>query len=447
MTRVEPPKPAEVRQTAPAAPARRRWLRWTLASVGVLVLLAVSGAVAYQVFAPQEMLETPTVPYPEVQVITDERPFSELRAAPLVVEGRIRVYAEKYRVWSDAPVGIRYETTPYWSFRRWPAQVVGLVLATTSSGIVVISQWSDGEIIAIDARRGVISWRDSAPIAESRSYDGRRTGASVVYAPRSLVTAATGDGTIVIVSAPRQLIGLDARTGTRLWQRDLVAPCEPAVWTGSGLVVVPACDEAKLTFYDVVTGVERGTWTSPDPEVRPAPGLCQASRTECRVITVNFKTWLLGADASLTSVPDLERGAQLAGERVIYQTGIGVAARRLTDPEPLWSWQGRGRLISADSAGVYLLTDHRTVLALSPATGHLAAVGCAAAHDENWELGHVYPTGTGTYLALERINKGASPKADDQAYYFGPRPIALVELYPLTKLPQWPGKFAACASV
>jgi hypothetical protein len=447
MTRVEPPKPAGTRPAVPPTPARRRWLRWTLAGVGVLVLLAASGAVAYQVFAPQEMLETPTVPYPEVEVITDGRPFSELRAAPLVVEGRIRVYAEKYRVWSDAPVGIRYETTPYWSFRRWPAQVVGLLLATTSSGIVVISQWSDGEIIAIDARRGVIAWRDSAPIAESRSYDGRRTGASVVYAPRSLVTAATADGTVLVVSAPRQLIGIDARTGTRLWQRDLIEPCEPAVWTGAGLVAAPACYAAKLTFYDVATGVERGTWTSPDPDVRPAPGLCQANRTECRVVTVNFKTWLLGADASLTRVPDLERGAQLAGERVIYQTGIGVAARRITDPEPLWSWQGRGHLISADSTGVYLLTDHRTVLALSPATGHLAAVGCAAAQDENWELGHVYPTGTGTYLALERINKGASPAADDQAYYFGPRPIALVELYPLTKLPQWPGKFAACASV
>src|SRR5690606_38702527 len=110
-------------------------------------------------------------------------------------------------------------------------------------------------------------------------------------------------------------------------------------------------------------------------------------------------------------------------------------------------WQGRGRLIAADSAGVYLLTEDRTVLELSPATGHLAAVGCAGAPDEDWTLGHVYPTGTGTYLALERLNRGAPPDADDQAYYFGPRPMALVELYPPTKLPQWPGKFAACATV
>jgi outer membrane protein assembly factor BamB len=424
-----------------------RWRRWVLAGIGVLVLLVGSGAVAYRVFAPQEVLTPPTVPYPEVQVITDERPFSELRAAPLVVDGRIRVYAEQYRVWSDAPVGVRYETTPYWSFRRWPAQVVGVVLATTRGGTLVISQWSDGEIIAIDARRGLISWRDSAPIAESRGYDGRRTGASVVYAPRSLVTATATDRTVLIVTAPRQLIGFDTDTGARLWQRDLVAACEPAVWTGAGLVAVPGCDAPTLTFFDVTTGVAREEWSSPDRDTAPQPGLCERSRTECRVVTVGYETWLLGVDARLTSVPDLERGAQLAGERLIYQTGIGVAARRLTDLDPLWSWQGQGQLISADSAGVYLLTEDRTILELSPATGHLAAVGCAAAPDEDWTLGHIYPTGTGTYLALERVNKGAAPGADDQAYYFGPRPVALVELYPPTKLPQWPGKFAACAPV
>jgi hypothetical protein len=144
-------------------------------------------------------------------------------------------------------------------------------------------------------------------------------------------------------------------------------------------------------------------------------------------------------------VPDLERGAQLAGERVIYQTGVGVAARRITDLDPLWTWQGQAQLISADPAGVYLLTGDRTVLELSPATGHLAAVGCAAAQNEDWRLGYIYPTGTGTYLALERLNPGVSPGAGDQAYYFGPRPVALVELYPPTRLPLWPGKFAACA--
>lgn len=424
----------------------RGWRRWLVAGVGVLVLLTGSGSIAYQVFGPHEILESPAVPYPEVQVITDERPFSELRSAPLVVEGRIRVYAEQWRVWSDAPVGSRYETTPYWSFRRWPAQVVGVVLAPTSSGsTAVITQWSDGELVAIDARRGVIAWRDTAPIAGSRHYEGRRTGASVVYAPPSLVTVRAADRTVVVVTAPGRVVGFDASTGERLWQRDLDGVCEPAAWTGAGLVVVPACaTTGDLLFLDAGTGADRGVWRSPVPQADPAPGLCEHSRTECRVVTVGYRTWLLGAEGSLSAVPDLERGAQLAGERVIYQTGVGVAARRLTDLDPLWSWQGRGQLIAADAAGVYLLTEDWAVLQLSPATGRLVAIGCAAAADQNWQLGHIYPSDTGTYLALERISRGASPAADDQAYYFGPRPVALVELYAPTQLPNWPGKFAAC---
>jgi hypothetical protein len=109
----------------------------------------------------------------------------------------------------------------------------------------------------------------------------------------------------------------------------------------------------------------------------------------------------------------------------------------------LWTWTGQGELIAADAAGVYLLTADRTVLALSPATGHLASVGCASSKpNEDWKIGHVHPTG-GNYLALERITN-EPPSVDDQQYFFGPRPVALVELYPPTKLPVWPGKFAAC---
>jgi outer membrane protein assembly factor BamB len=357
------------------------------------------------------------------------------------------VYAEQWRVWSDAPVGERYESTPYWAFRRWPAQVVGVVTAQNATGPVVVTQWSDGEIVAIDARRGVIAWRDTAPIAPNRIYDGRRTGAATVYEPTTLLTARSADRLVILVTGPGSMNAYDAATGQGLWRRDLPTACEPDSWTGAGMVVVPDCGKLTVHFYDVVSGEERGSWTSPNPAIPPAPGLCELNRTECRLVLVRFQTWLLGADSNLTGVPSLEKNAQLAGERVIYQTGTGVAARRLTDVAPLWTWYGRGQLISADSAGVYLLTDDRTVLELSPATGHLVAIGCASsAPNEDWKLGHIYPTGTGTYLALERITK--SPvTADDQEYFYGPRPVALVELYTPTKLPVWPGKFAACAPV
>jgi outer membrane protein assembly factor BamB len=423
----------------------RRSLLISAIVLAIAVGLAASALVAFRVFAPHETLTTPTVPYPDVVIITDDRPYSELRAAPLVVEGRLRVYAEKWRVWADAPVGQRYESTPYWAFRRWPAQVVGVVAAQTSAGPFVVTQWSDGDIIALDARRGVIAWRGKAPIGDRR-YDGRRTGASIVYEPRSLLTVRAGQRTIVMVTGPRTVHAFDMAVGGQLWQRDLPVGCEPLTWTGAGLLAISECDRPVITLVGAVDGTERGRWTSPDKTVPPTPALCELSRFECRLVTVGGKAWLLGTDGKLTVVPALEPGAMLAGDRVIYQTTKGVQARPLTSRDPLWTWNGTGDLIAADPVGVYLLTEDRTVLGLSPATGHLAVLGCASSRpNEGWRIGHVYTTGTG-YLALERVTR-QPPDSDDQQYFYGPRPVALVELYTPTKLPVWPGKFAACRPV
>src|SRR5262249_26904243 len=161
--------------------------------------------------------------------------------------------------------------------------------------------------------------------------------------------------------------------GQPLWQRDLPTGCAPAAWTGSGLVVVPECGSPMVRLIDGDAGTERGQWSSPVATVRPSPSLCELGRTECRLVSVRHRGWLLGADGSLTAVPQLERFAQLAGERIISPPATGVIARRLNDETPLWTWVGQGWLISADSAGVYVMTDDRTVLELSPATGHLLA--------------------------------------------------------------------------
>jgi hypothetical protein len=418
-------------------------LRISAVVAAVVVALAGAVGVAYQVLAPHETLTRPTVAYPEVAVITDERPYSELRATPLVVEGRLRVYAEKWRVWADAPVGERYEQTPYWAFRRWPAQVVGVVTAQTGIGPVVVTQWSDGAVIALDARKGAVAWRLTAPIAPGRQYDGRRTGASVVYEPRSLRTARVGQQTVLIVTGPQTVRGYDAATGAALWNRELTTQCEPTVWTGATLVAIPDCTGPAVTFVGALDGAQRLQWTSPEAGVVAVPALCELNRFECQLVAVGAKDWLLGADGTLAPVPALEPGAERSGDRVVYQTPTGVAARPLGKSDPLWTWVGHGKLIAADAVGVYVLTDDRTVLGLSPATGHLEVLGCASSRpNEGWQIGHVHPTGGG-YLALERTTNEPASAADAQ-YFYGPRPVALVELYTPTKLPVWPGKFAAC---
>jgi len=410
------------------------------ALVGALALLAGVALVGYRVFKPQETLTRPDVAYPSVMMITDERPFSELRAAPLVVENRLRVYAEKRRVWSDAPVGGRYEATPYWSYRRWPAQVVGVASVSIAKDPFVITQWSDGEVITLNARLGEIVWRTKAQGGAS-SYDGRRTGASVVYEPQSLLTVKTRDSAVIVVTAPGLVTALAADTGTVLWQREVEGGCEPAAWTAPALLVLPACSGATLEFVEPTSGRTRERWT---PERGVAQrDLCALGRTECRLVRADGKAWLLGSNGTLTAVPPIEDGAVLAGERVILQTPEGVVARRLRDGSPLWTYKGTGTLIAADTVGVYLLLKDRTLIALSPVTGHLSVLGCAAAAaTEDWQIGHIYTT-DGSYVALERITREPA-SSKDQLYYYGPRPVALVELYPPNKLPVWPGKFAAC---
>src|SRR5258708_3009828 len=122
----------------------RRVLRISAVVVSVMVALAATAVIGYRVFAPHETLTLPTVPYPEVAVITDERPYSELRAAPLVVEGRLRVYAEKWRGGADAPGGGGDEAAPYWAFRRRPGPGGGGPGAPAPTGPAVRSHGADG---------------------------------------------------------------------------------------------------------------------------------------------------------------------------------------------------------------------------------------------------------------------------------------------------------------
>jgi hypothetical protein len=442
-------------QVWPPEPSRRV-VRFVVAGLGVVLLVAALGVIGYRVFAPHDTLTRPSEPYPAAGPIVDERPFSELRAAPLVVDGRLRVYAEKWRVWSDGPVGGRYEATPYWALRRWPAQVVGVVSVTAPAGPLVVTQWSDGDLVALDARRGTIAWRAAGP-APGGGYDGRRTGASVVYDPAGLLTTDRGGGIGAVVAlGSGSMRAFDVRTGARLWDRPQSTSCRP--WTTATLVAVPTCApgpivpgtvaeafvaQGPVTFVDGMTGVVRSTWTPPGGgPVEPIQ--CMLGRLGCRLLTAGSATFQVGGDDLPHPVEALPDGALLAGDLVIYPSAAGVTARPLAGGSPRWTWTGQGRLVTANAAAVYLLTDDLTVLALDPELGSLQSVGCAAitAHD-HWQLGHVYPADNGEYLAIERLS-GAAPTSGDPVYYFGVRPMALVELYPPSQLPVWPGKFAAC---
>src|SRR5262245_39967721 len=96
-----------------------RWVRFAVTALAVLVVLGATAVVGYRVLSPAETVSPATQPYPERPAATPKR-YGELSSAPLIVDGRLRVYADARRVWADATLTSRSTSTPFWAYRRWP---------------------------------------------------------------------------------------------------------------------------------------------------------------------------------------------------------------------------------------------------------------------------------------------------------------------------------------
>src|SRR2546423_404471 len=72
-------------------PGWPRWGRDAGSAVAVLPALIASGVIGYGVFAPAETVVPAPEPYPDRPAITPAR-YGELGAAPLIVDGRLRVH-------------------------------------------------------------------------------------------------------------------------------------------------------------------------------------------------------------------------------------------------------------------------------------------------------------------------------------------------------------------
>ncbi|GAA1754435.1 hypothetical protein GCM10009681_27010 [Luedemannella helvata] len=423
--------------------------RWVAAAVVVAVLGALA-LLGYRVLAPRDLLTAPTTDFPAASPKPDHRPFGSHRVMPLVVDG-LRVHAEKRRVWAEGPVGERQETVPYWALRRWPAQVVGVAQAGDDPTALIISQWSDGKLIAIDLHKGTVVWRGDAPVGRD-AYDGRRTGADTVYDPPALLVATAGDGrAAVVVSAPGAIHAYDARTGGRLYATDVAAGCRPEVWSSAGLLAVPPCGtDRELRFLDPRTGQVVSTWAAP---AAPAPAACVLGRTECALVVAGpdvraprpdgtLRTVAVGLATAVTKAD--APGAQRAGDLIVTSAAGVITAASLDTGEPRWSVPGAGTLVAANAAGVYTVTDGRAVVRLDPATGARTGVGCATGkYDKEWSVGRAYATDDGAFLAVERVT-GKPATGGDNEYYWSLRPVVLAQFYPPNAVPQWEPRFGYC---
>lgn len=433
----------------------RRWPAWaTYASVAVaiVVLLGASGLVLYRVFAPTELRSPARTPYP-TRGPSGAGVVSELWRTPLIVDDRLRVYAGPRQVWADGPTASRTETTPHWSFRRWPQQVTGVVLAPGA----VVSEWSDGVLVALDTATGEVLWRTEPRPGAGTGYAGRRTGAATVYDGATLTVVSTagagtppagttptgtaGPGAVVVALDAAAARGYDPATGRQLWRYEL-GGCRGGGWSGAGVYAL-AC--ADLILLDPASGRQLRRWRPPGAGEgwRATPVACAVGRSACRAMRTyeagggRTRGWLVGAGGAVTAAPALDPPtAWLAGDVVVDPAAPAtqLSARHVDTGASAWTWthgnsadRSPATVLAAAPDVLYLLTHERTLVGLDPASGHeltrftLNRWRNISATTPDWRPGHVYVMDR--FMVVERLHPTGGPADDDNQYYYSLRTV------------------------
>lgn len=447
--------------------------RVLLRILAAALLLVVSGLIGWRVLAPTELSATATEPYPSAPAAS-RGVTSRLNVAPLIVDGRVRVYAAKNQVRADGPVTAEQVYTALWSFRRWPEQLSAVV----ASGTTVVSRWSDGKIVALDGRTGEVVWRADSPAASG--YAGHRTGAGTVWAPPGLRLAAD----TLVVTQDQTLAGYDLGTGSVVWKTSAPAGCSDGFTTTGGAYACAtgAFDVSSGTPvtgwpaapYQPVGCVTSGCagfrdsagqgWLATSARPRRAPVLDDPGATIAAgvvVTSVSAPAALPSGSSSGTpsvvpspaaspervpaassasrsasptgSPPGAAAGRPVAtASPVVVSLGPGASASagvrpssassgavagRAVDGATLWITSGPARVLGESSGTVLLLSPENHLTGVEARTGAVRfAFPLAMKKDStDWKVGlyHV----TDGYLAIERLNEDGPDDPESPLYY------------------------------
>jgi outer membrane protein assembly factor BamB len=374
------------------------------------VLLAGIGALGWRVLQPAAAIDRSGKPYPAAAAEPDAERYGDVPDAPLYLDGRLRVFAEKRRVWTDTAMKGSNETIPYWSYRRWPGQVVAVVaIEPTAANPVpmVVTRWSDGTVTGIDARAGRVAWEKRIAPKDKSGYTGRRTGAATVYRPRGLYTA----GGALVVGGGGSAAGYDPWTGDRRWSRPAACGGDTArgEWTTT-TAYVSRCGD-RLDIVDAATGTPRGTWSGSAPE----PWGCVLGQSGCRMLTSGGANFRLGDDGALAEAPAARPGTRflVADGYVEWTKDSDVGVVDASSGRQRWQVPLHGYVVAADDDYVYLITTSHWLVALDATTGlDRARVPIPAAR--NWRAATVYAAHG--FVAVERVI-GAESDSDDHYFY------------------------------
>lgn len=412
------------------------WLR-------ALALVMVVAVAASACSGPAEVHTPAAGSYPSMPSASAGT-MRALRSAPLIVDGRLRVFADRHELTADGPVDAAARANPpYWSIQRTDVDLHAVV----AIGPSVVSLWSDGELIALDAHTGAISWR--APTARSAGgYPGRRTGADVVYQYEQLLTARTAAGRLVVLRVvDGQAWGFDASTGALLWHIEFDGPRPNCrlfgfTTTSGAYVTVDYCnDRSRAELYDVANGALQRTWTPPgaESELGPFPTGCRLRRSECRAVAIRDRSGVFHTWAFDTPTPVEARGAPT--ERAMIGGSVGAepadllagspevfVGRDLLSGRERWLWTappGGASLIAATNDAFHLITPGRDLITVDASTGltRSAVSLVSAGEDPDWTTGAVYASDG--FVVIERLLIGDSI-ADDDSYYYSEQPVLLV---------------------
>lgn len=438
-----------------------RWARFSVIALAVVCVLGATAVVGYRVLRPADSAVEARGPYPDRPVAEPVR-YGELTSAPLIVDGRLRVFADARRVWADTSLTSRTEATPFWSIRRWPAEVAGVVAVEGSyEGVaLVIVKFSDGVVLAVIPKTGRIAWQDQARASEGETFDGRRTGGATVWRPVGIFTARsnTDGGAVLVVAGGDEVIAYNPWTGKRRWEFTFPEHpgCHDTDWTSETTYIVKdsCAAPATLQVFDVASGKLLNTWIPPGASAGPAdaanwyvePMSCARGHSECGLLKAtggksvltpkqdyagvkgtSGSVWRVNSDGAVSAEK------WVSGNRTYLQAGMlienagdtsGVIwAYDRVSGNPVWHSKAGFRLVAVGTLGVYAIDDNLNLVVLHPTSGvELSRTDLKKVPDERWVPGLVHVAGR--FVAVERLT-GGSPEEPDDRYFLGSTPVVL----------------------
>lgn len=402
---------------------------WWQAAVAAVVLIVLGVTAGVRVLAPAEVL-TVTTSIQSRPIARATGTAGLLYWAPLMV-GDHRVFAGDRLVRADYPFNGSTERTPSWSLRRWPQSLLGVV----SAGDLVISRWSDGDLVAIRASDGGRAWRASGP--ESAPDAGtpreRRTNEQLSWTPPDLYTAVDSAGVELIVVRGESAVRVyDAGTGQE--RTPIEADCGPKSFTTQDGRY--ACQTSTgLSVYDLAGGTTYD-WAYADKFKGDS---CFLGASRCALIREDkaqgkaYRFTAQGVQAAPAADVD---GAKVWGKVVFTADNVRTAkATNLDTGEVLWTWPGRAydtklRVLAVQEGRVHLINLDNRLITLDQATGaqiSLFAFGVpiskSTGEELHWTPGPAYAQDNLIVAVRRRVN--ASYLSPDDGYYFMHEAVAV----------------------